>query len=116
VNLSLTLPLPPSVNAMYRVVGRRSILSKDARDWYASAVPKIAVQADGMVFDGNVAVDYTFYFPNNIRRDCFNYEKALSDAITKAGVWGDDCQITDGSVHKRISKECPRVEVLIRCV
>lgn len=119
-SLTLILPLPPSVNGLYRTIpggrGRppRIILSADGRAWVKTASPMIQAQlGDWDKLTGLVEVHYWFYFLDLHRRDAFNYEKLLSDTLTKCGVWHDDCQIYDGHVHKRLDRASPRVEVIV---
>lgn len=111
--IDFTIDIPPSVNDLYRVYGTRSIMSEEGRKWYKYAVPHIQRHVPAGMIEEPVTVIYTFHFPDNHRRDIFNYEKALSDAITKAGVWGDDSQIVHGSVAKRVSPGNPHVAVSI---
>ena len=111
--IEFTIDIPVSNNDLYRVVKGRSILSSDGRQWYEYAVPHIQRHTPAGMIEGPVTVIYTFHFHDNRRRDIFNYEKALSDAITKAGVWGDDSQIVHGSVAKRVSPGNPHVAVSI---
>ena len=121
MQLSLTLPLPPSLNSIYRAIGAkrgrpsRNILSAEARQWVAKALPLIYSQMfDWEMLHGDVVVEYGYVFPDKRRRDVFNYEKLLSDSLTKAGVWADDCQIVEGKVKRLgIDRGRPRVEVLV---
>jgi len=41
----------------------------------------------------DVEVNVVLYPPDKRRRDLDNYQKALFDSLTHAGVWGDDSQI-----------------------
>lgn len=112
--IRLTLPIPPSVNALHRAIGRgRNILSREGREFYKAAELLLKEQGPFTQLEGDVRAIYHFYFPDKRRRDVFNYEKALSDVITKAGVWGDDCQIVSGHVCKRYDKIAPRVECFL---
>ena len=114
MSLSLTLPIPPSVNAMYRSIGRRNILSKEARQWYEKVVPMIREQAGGWFVLGNCELSFGIYFPDRRRCDVSNRVKALEDAITKSEVWKDDSQVKRLVVeHMGVDKESPRVEVII---
>lgn len=120
MSLSLTLPLPPSVNGLYRTIpggrGRppRIILSAPGRAWVKLVSPMISAQmGDWESLQSDIDVHYWYFFPDKHRRDAFNYEKLLSDTITKCNAWRDDCLIYDGHVHRRIDRENPRVEVTI---
>lgn len=115
MSLSITLPIPPSVNALYRSIGRgRNILSKEGRDWYAKAVPMIQQQSCGWFVLGKAELALTIYYPDRRRWDLSNRIKALEDAITKAGVWKDDEQVVRIVAEKGpVDKDCPRCEVTI---
>ena len=118
MSLHLVLPLPPSVNALYRAIGRgRNILSKQGREWYATSVPLIRQQANGWFVTGRVGIRVEITWPNKLRRDISNVVKSLEDAITKAKVWGDDSQIDDLRViRKPVDKGDPRCEVWIEAL
>lgn len=45
-------------------------------------------------WQGNIAIAVVFFRPNRKRIDVDNLMKLVLDAGTKAGVWGDDCQVT----------------------
>lgn len=48
----------------------------------------------GEPWKGNIAIAVVFFRPNHQRIDGDNLMKLVLDAGTKAGVWGDDCQVT----------------------
>lgn len=48
----------------------------------------------GEPWRGNIALVAIFFRPNHQRIDGDNLMKLVLDAGTKAGVWGDDCQVT----------------------
>ena len=115
MSLNLTLPVPPSVNALYRAIGRgRNILSKEGRAWYEKAVPMAQQQAAGWFVLGKCELSFIVFFPDRRRCDISNRIKALEDGITKAGIWQDDSQVKRLVVeHGGVDKACPRVEVTI---
>lgn len=59
------------------------------------------VRHRGAFPDGPVKVRYEFYCNPRQRSDSENLSKLISDAMTKAGVWGDDHQCTDLIVSRR---------------
>ena len=77
-------------------------------------------------FDNHVALvcSLTFYLHRGVTvtrplptvtPDKDKLERAVNDALTKAKVWGDDAQITDGSTKKRYADECVTgVQITIR--
>jgi Holliday junction resolvase RusA-like endonuclease len=75
-------------------------------------------------FDGPVEVKVTFYLPKpksvkrelpHVRPDIDKTTRSLLDALTSAGVFGDDAQVTDLHARKRYA-EIPGAEVIVRLV
>lgn len=94
------LPLPPSVNSAYRAIPRGKIVtvikSEKYREWEKEAARALEIQnIDYSTMKGRLVVEYRYCFPNRIRRDIGNFEKALSDFLESAGVYENDCQIDD---------------------
>ena len=78
--ITLKIPVPPSVNAAYRVVNNRPILSKEAREYRKWIVANRA--ATSLCFDKKkiAAVIYAT-MGNRIRRDLDNLWKVSLDAL-----------------------------------
>lgn len=99
--IELTLPMPPSVNAMFKDRraggGRTRAKSKKYRDWLIEAGTILMIQRPPKI-TGDVVVDYTFG-PRHRLADVFNREKAVSDLLVKHGVIEDDRRIVDGRVR-----------------
>lgn len=94
-SLGFALPFPPSVNAIWRRVGRKTLLSADARR-YRVLVLRWLLQQFGKVPTLGaepLAIIIRAKRPDKRRRDLDNLPKAVLDALTHAGVWGDDSQI-----------------------
>jgi Holliday junction resolvase RusA-like endonuclease len=72
---------------------------------------KRAVGAES--FTGNVALVAVFYRPNRQRIDADNLMKLVLDAGTKAGVWGDDCQVTHQASVIELDAGRPRTVVAL---
>ena len=94
VHLKLSAP-PPSVNAMYVPIGKgRSILSKEGRAWKEMAAAELQAQR-------GIGSDPTYWRADVLipgrgaRCDLTNYEKALTDALVKAGKVPDDRYLVD---------------------
>lgn len=101
-----------------------------ADEWKARIIRAARASWDGQPFDGPVACELTFGFqrPKSHARmkappcwhtskpDRDNLEKAVLDALTTAGVWGDDAQVAAGSIEKRWSDDLPGVSVCIKCL
>lgn len=101
----LTLPWPPSVNDYWghRVVqsktqrGRATIIAfvtkrgkmfREQAAWICRAAG-----AHRNRLGGRLKVSVTLHEPDRRKRDLDNFNKGVLDAITDAGVWGDDSQI-----------------------
>ena len=93
--IRLTLPWPPSTNKAHRRSGKHMHLAKASKT-YRLAVRSLIVAAKlpGLPVHGALEVTVTLFPPDLRIRDEDNFAgKALLDALTKAGVWGDDSQI-----------------------
>lgn len=90
----LTLPWPPSLNRYYRhtaIRGQpRTLISEDGRE-YRRRVQRIVGPV--LAHRGRLAVSVLACPPDRRARDLDNTSKALLDALTHAGVWGDDSLI-----------------------
>ena len=108
----LTLPWPPSVNHMY--INRRGSYQRIKTATAISYYQTVAALASGrMTHSGPIALTIRLYPPDNRRRDIDNGNKAILDSLTKAGLWEDDCQITEMHSYKmKPDKEYPRVEII----
>ncbi len=82
-------PYPPSVNANYRAVGGRVILSEKYRAWKKLAAQELQAQKAPRIL-GPVMIDITLRAPDKRRRDCDNPLKAILDCLTNYGVIEDD--------------------------
>lgn len=80
------LPLPPSVNRLWRSVGRRVIKSPEYRAWINQAGYALNQQHPGSI-KGRVELTYAV---GKTRRDLGNLEKAATDLLVNHGVIEDD--------------------------
>jgi crossover junction endodeoxyribonuclease RusA len=93
--LVLDLPWPPTTNTYYRNHRGKMLISKRGRD-YATQVKAAFWQTHGLrkPITGDVQIRIYLSPPDARRRDLDNVAgKALLDALSKAGVWEDDCQV-----------------------
>lgn len=110
------LPLPPSVNARMRqnLVARLkagSAVKKFYSD-VAWSIPRSRIRSFDR--DERLAVMFTFCQGKKGRKaDIPNYEKAMSDALTRAGVWHDDGQIDVMLMERGPRLGVPAVHVVI---
>lgn len=125
VTLHLSLPIPPSINAQYVVVGnRKRVLSKVASTWKKNANKALAMMRDKSVispveehaFQTNLLGVYmTFYFSTPMRRDVDGGVKITLDTIAEA-LGFDDRNVVDMHLTKQIDPLHPRVEVDIETI
>lgn len=125
VMLHLSLPIPPSINQQYVVVGKRKrVLSKVASTWKKDANKAIAMMRDKSVispveehaFQNNLLGVYmTFYFTTPMRRDVDGGVKITLDTIATA-LGFDDRNVVDMHLTKQIDPLHPRVEVDIETI
>lgn len=89
------LPWPPSVNTYWRhtVINRRPrvLISKKGREYRKAVLSSIGLKHKKI--HGRVSVWIGANAPDRRPRDLDNLPKAILDALTHAGVWGDDEQI-----------------------
>jgi len=84
------VPVPPSVNALWRITGRRMYRTKKYTDWLDQCAVALA---------NNVkpAIDYTFNVeiivgrPSKRRMDIDNRAKAVMDMLQHLDIITDDC-------------------------
>nr|WP_282564238.1 MULTISPECIES: RusA family crossover junction endodeoxyribonuclease [Providencia] len=98
--ISLILPFPPSVNACWRNINGKTLISAKGRVFRANAMAVIYEQLRKRpkAITEHVSVIVKMYPPTNHRRDIDNYLKAPFDALTHAGVWKDDDQVKHADI------------------
>ncbi len=89
--MRVTLPFPPSVNALYRAVGGRSILSERYRKWKAEAGAELMAQRARPVL-GPVSVLVELCPKDKRRRDIDNagFKAILDLLVTMRIIEADD--------------------------
>lgn len=103
--LSVVLPWPPSVNAMWRTVtlGKRkaTLLSREGRQYRTDALMVLAEATKQHITPlDRLRVEMVLHEPDARRRDVDNFSKAPLDACTHAKIWTDDSQIDDLRVKR----------------
>ena len=98
--MKLVLPFPPSVNTYWRAPNKgplkdRHLISAKGRAYQSAACVAIVEQLRFLPKPSTApaAVEIILYPPDERRRDIDNYNKALFDALTHAGIWEDDSQV-----------------------
>lgn len=120
-SLSLTLPVPPSVNHQYATVNGRRLLSSAGRAYKAhvgqlvwltltqsahgsSLLPRLKTES--------LALSIRFYFTSALRRDVDGGLKIAQDALCE-GLGINDNRIVETHLYKNVDKANPRIEVLL---
>ena len=98
--MKLVLPFPPSVNTYWRApntgpLAGRHLISAKGRAYQSAASAAIVEQLRCLPKPSSspAAVEILLYPPDARIRDIDNYNKALFDALTHAGIWEDDSQV-----------------------
>ena len=105
--MKATLPLPPSVNAMYRHFGHTVYKTQEAKAWIREA----SFLLKAAPFKDKVAVNIDYYFKRD--SDIDNRIKALLDLLQSKGIITNDNQVYRLVVTKNFDKKNPRVELSI---
>lgn len=108
----MTLPYPPSVNALYIPVARgRLVLSEAGRNYHEQAGWSTRFFYRGEPLTGDVALRLTFYRPRRTG-DLSNLLKCLEDSFTGI-LYVDDAQIVEEHLFRLEDPARPRVEVAL---
>ena len=111
----ITLPVPPSVNRMYRVFRGRVFMVREGKD-YKKAIADAIVKKFGTFkpIDGPVSVQFTVYRKAK-RGDTDNFMKCLLDGM-QGTFYKNDKQIELIVARRRDDKQNPRVEVIVSAI
>ncbi len=96
--ITLKLPMPPSVNALYRnvpKVGR--VKTQRYLTWFRAASNELRAQRPKKV-RGEYVMTIFVERPDRRKRDLFNLPKAIEDLLVAHGVVEDDHLVVDGRV------------------
>ena len=111
--IRLRLPVPPSVNRLWRVTCRRgypTLYKVPKAKHYAASVRELAYFIDPLC--GDVAIEIHVYRPRK-KGDLDNYQKLLLDSLNGVA-FGDDKQVTEIHAYRHDDKKNPRAEVTVR--
>jgi len=119
--LTLVLPLPPSINHQYATVQGRRVLSRAGREYkvlVAEAVEhwleqhQLPATAATLFQRQYLALTITFYFATALRRDLDGGLKIAQDALCEAlGV--NDNLVVEIHLSKRVDRQHPRIELCL---
>ena len=116
--VELFIPYPPTPASRPRVTSHGTYFTGSYRD-YRKAL-ELAIPPAPAPLEGNLTVNVTFDCVKpkttkrlNPRGDIDNHVKAIFDAITKAGYWVDDDQITQLYATKQWADPTPATTITI---
>ena len=113
--ISFVIPGNPIPTGRPRVTARGTFLPKASREYQravaAHAKRAMALRRDEFPLAGPVAVRVAFVRGNRRACDLDNLGKSILDGLTQAGAWGDDAQVVELHVTKRVDAAAPRAEV-----
>lgn len=114
--LTMTLPVPPSVNHMYINAGRGKRLSRDATNYIKTAqdICKKAIKEQGWKKDKEhvwYVMELYYYFPDKLRRDSHNTLKLLTDCL-EGLLYSDDYYLLPRIEYVTLDRTNPRLEVI----
>jgi Holliday junction resolvase RusA-like endonuclease len=98
-HLILRFPMPPSVNKLYKNIGRGRAKTKEYDKWLKDRLWELSHIAKSHHIKGSVKLHYDFLLGTSFRGDVCNRIKATEDALVKAGIIEDDNHriVTGGS-------------------
>lgn len=117
--LSLTLPIPPSINKHYATVNGRRLLSSAGRlyktqvgqqVWLALAQSPARASLMDRLQSEPLAFSIRFFFTTALRRDLDSGLKITQDAICE-GLGLNDNRIVETHLYKSVDRANPRIEV-----
>jgi crossover junction endodeoxyribonuclease RusA len=108
--ITVAVPMPPSVNQLYANVGRRRVKTALARRWHRNASWMIKLEAKGQQIQGPWAIGVVL--PRSMRGDPDNRLKAILDAAVASGTVADDRYCVAVNVER--TGEAPDVQITLR--
>lgn len=119
--VSLSLPVPPSINHQYATVNGRRLLSSTGRA-YKSQVGKLVWLTltrspnrsvlVSQLQSSPLSLSIRFYFTSALRRDVDGGLKIAQDALCE-GLGINDNRIIETHLYKHVDKANPRIEVCL---
>ncbi len=122
--LSLTLPVPPSINHQYATVNGRRVLSASGRSYKAVVGQQVllglarAAHRQALLHTlraNDLALSIRFYFASPIRRDVDSGLKIAQDALCEA-LGLNDNRVTEIHLYKTRDGHHPRIELSLHAL
>ena len=115
--LSITLPIPPSINRQYATVNGRRVLSATGRRYKGTIGQLLMAAAPSPEWhaflrkarEHCLALTIHFYFPTLLRRDLDGGLKIAQDALCEAMSLNDN-RIMEIHLYKTLDRDNPRLE------
>jgi crossover junction endodeoxyribonuclease RusA len=120
-SVSLTLPVPPSINHQYATVNGRRLLSSAGRAYKAQVGQLVWVTLTksphrsallSRLQSASLTLSIRFYFTSALRRDVDGGLKIAQDALCE-GLGVNDNRIVETHLYKHVDKANPRIEVCL---
>ena len=109
--ITLTLPLAPSVNRLWRIAGKRMIKSAEYKAWLDEAGWMVKQQTRQTI-DGEYAIHIKAQRQNK-RRDLDNILKATNDLLVSMKIVEDDSQCVALAAEWAKQSTAPMIVTLI---
>lgn len=118
-SLHLVLPLPPGVNNQYVSVGKRRVLSAEAKSFNRDVSKiisnlrsrgELSAATEAALAKSSIGVYLVYYFVTPHKRDLDGGLKITLDALSR-NLGFDDRAVVDIHLSKKIDPLAPRVEV-----
>lgn len=117
--LTVSLPVPPSINHQYATVNGRRLLSSAGRAykiqvgqqvWLALAQSPARLLLQDRLLSGPLVISIRFFFASSLRRDLDGGLKITQDAVCE-GLGINDNRIVETHLYKHVDKANPRIEL-----
>jgi crossover junction endodeoxyribonuclease RusA len=122
--VQVVLPLPPGVNNQYVTVGKRRVLSAEAKAFNRDVAKiignlrsrgQLSPPAEAALADAAIGVYLVYYFETPHKRDLDGGLKITLDALSR-NLGFDDRAVVDIHLSKKIDPLSPRVEVELETI
>jgi len=118
--LSMTLPIPPSINRQYATVNGRRVLSATGRRYKGTIGQLLMAAASSTGWhaflqkaqEHCLALTIHFFFPTLLRRDLDGGLKIAQDALCEAMGLNDN-RIMEIHLYKTLDRDNPRLECIL---
>jgi crossover junction endodeoxyribonuclease RusA len=90
MHYEIYLPFPPTVNNYYVKTQKGVFISNKGRKFRDLTAEAVLEQLPDVYITDKCLIEVVLFPPDKRIRDLGNYDKALLDALTKAGLWEDD--------------------------